>query len=36
MSKNKRPNVLFLLADDQRYGTIHALGNEQIKTPNLD
>lgn len=31
-----KPNVLFILADDQRYGTIHALGNPQIKTPNLD
>lgn len=36
MANNKRPNVLFLLADDQRYGTIHALGNDEIKTPNLD
>ena len=32
----KRPNVLFLLTDDQRYGTIHALGNDEISTPNLD
>lgn len=32
----KRPNVLFLLTDDQRYGTIHALGNNEIKTPNID
>ena len=32
----KRPNVLFLLTDDQRYGTIHALGNNEIITPNLD
>ncbi|MFZ8764964.1 sulfatase-like hydrolase/transferase [Enterococcus diestrammenae] len=29
-------NVLFLLADDQRFDTIHALGNNEIKTPNLD
>ena len=28
--------MLFLLADDQRYGTIHALGNDEIRTPNLD
>ncbi len=35
MSTN-RPNVLFLLTDDQRYGTIHALGNEEIITPNMD
>lgn len=32
----KRPNILFLLTDDQRYGTIHALGNEEIHTPNMD
>ena len=32
----KRPNILFLLTDDQRYGTIHALGNDEISTPNLD
>jgi arylsulfatase A-like enzyme len=30
------PNVLFILTDDQRYDTIHALGNPYIKTPNLD
>jgi arylsulfatase A-like enzyme len=32
----RRPNVLFLLADDQRCDTIHALGNPTIQTPNLD
>ena len=32
----ERPNVLFLLADDQRPDTIHALGNNLIQTPNLD
>lgn len=32
----KRPNILFLFADDMRYDTIHALGNEDIVTPNLD
>src|SRR5688572_1145731 len=31
-----RPNVLFLLADDQRADTIAALGNAHIQTPNLD
>ncbi|MFG0333408.1 MAG: sulfatase-like hydrolase/transferase [Maioricimonas sp. JB049] len=30
------PNVLFLLTDDQRPDTIHALGNELIETPHLD
>ena len=33
---NNKPNVLFLLADDERFDTIHALGNDEIKTPNLD
>jgi arylsulfatase A-like enzyme len=32
----ERRNVLFILADDQRWDTIHALGNAQIQTPNLD
>jgi len=32
----ERPNVIVLLSDDQRFDTIHALGNPQIRTPNLD
>ena len=32
----KRPNVLFLLTDDQGYGDISAHGNPVLKTPNLD
>jgi arylsulfatase A-like enzyme len=32
----KRPNVVFLFTDDQRFDTIAALGNDQIRTPNLD
>jgi arylsulfatase A-like enzyme len=31
-----RPNILFLLADDQRADTIAAHGKPHIKTPNLD
>ncbi len=31
-----RPNVLVIVTDDQRAGCIHALGNSDIKTPNLD
>jgi arylsulfatase A-like enzyme len=31
-----RPNVLFFFCDDQRADTIAALGNPNIKTPNLD
>jgi N-acetylgalactosamine-6-sulfatase len=32
----QRPNILFVLADDQRWDTIHALGNDDVHTPNLD
>ncbi|MBM4017314.1 MAG: DUF4976 domain-containing protein [Planctomycetes bacterium] len=32
----KRPNILFLFSDDQRFDTIGALGNEIVRTPNLD
>lgn len=32
----RKKNILFLVADDQRFNTIHALGNEEIQTPNLD
>ncbi len=31
-----RPHVLVLLTDDQRYDTVHALGNQLIQTPNID
>jgi len=31
-----RPNILFLLSDDQRPDTIQALGNPIISTPHLD
>jgi arylsulfatase A-like enzyme len=31
-----RPNILFILSDDQRWDTIHALGNPEIDTPHLD
>lgn len=32
----RKPSILFILADDQRWDTIHALGNPDIRTPNLD
>lgn len=31
-----RPNILWICTDQQRYDTIHALGNAHIRTPNLD
>jgi len=35
-AQGRRPNVLFLFTDDQRFDTIHALGNAAIRTPNMD
>jgi arylsulfatase A-like enzyme len=35
-AEQKHPNVLFIFTDDQRADTIAALGNPEIKTPNLD
>ncbi|MCC2685374.1 MAG: sulfatase [Paenibacillaceae bacterium] len=32
----KKPNILFFFTDDQRFDTIHALGNSEISTPNMD
>jgi len=32
----RKPNVLFIFTDDQRHDTIHALGNESIRTPHID
>ena len=31
-----RPNILWICTEHQRFDTIHALGNEHIRTPNLD
>ncbi|WP_332447301.1 sulfatase-like hydrolase/transferase [Sphaerochaeta sp.] len=31
-----KPNILYIVTDDQRYNTINALGNKEILTPNLD
>lgn len=31
-----RPNILWFCTDQQRFDTIHALGNPHIHTPNLD
>lgn len=32
----RKPNILFIFADDQSFNTIHALGNDEIETPHLD
>src|SRR5688572_17369247 len=32
----KKPNVLFILTDDQGWGDAHFAGHPYVKTPNLD
>jgi len=32
----KKPNILFIMTDQQRFDTIASLGNSDIYTPNLD
>ena len=34
--KDREPNILFILADDQRTDTLGVVGNPHIKTPHLD
>jgi arylsulfatase A len=35
-SKNKKPNMIFILADDLGYGDLGCYGQTKFKTPNLD
>ena len=35
-SSSEKPNILFLLTDDQSFNTIRALGNKEVSTPNMD
>ena len=32
----KSPNFIFIYTDDQRFDTVGLIGNNQVKTPNLD
>jgi arylsulfatase A-like enzyme len=32
----RHPNILFLFTDDQRFSTLHALNNPEVRTPNMD
>ena len=33
---SKRPNVVFIFTDDQRPDAFGAVGNPDVKTPNMD
>ena len=35
-AKSARPNILFMLTDDQRWDAIGLAGNKVLKTPNMD
>ncbi len=35
-AENRRPNVLFILTDDQRWDALGLAGNRHLKTPNID
>ena len=36
VSQTRRPNIIFILADDQRHDMLSVNGNPYVKTPNLD
>ena len=35
-ARTKRPNIIYVITDDQGYGDIAAHGNPVVRTPNLD
>lgn len=35
-AESARPNIVFLLTDDQSTASIHCYGNDEVRTPNLD
>lgn len=35
-TEKKRPNIIFLLTDDQRWDMLGCMGNDIIQTPNID
>src|SRR5260370_40464422 len=36
LAQKKRPNILILFTDDQRFSTLNALNNPEVRTPNMD
>jgi hypothetical protein len=35
-AQSDRPNIIFLMADEHRYGALNYLGNSTVHSPNLD
>jgi arylsulfatase A-like enzyme len=35
-SQSKKPNIIFILTDDQRWDALHVAGNSIIETPEMD
>ncbi len=35
-AKGRRPNIIFILTDDQRYSAMGCAGHPYVKTPNMD
>ncbi len=35
-AQNRRPNILFMMTDDQRWDCMSCAGNKILKTPNMD
>jgi len=35
-ASEEKPNVLIIYTDDHRYTGVHALGNQEVETPNMD
>ena len=36
MKPTKKPNLIFIMSDQQRFDTISCYGNDWINTPNLN
>ena len=36
LAQKRRPNILFLFTDDQRFSTLHAINNPAVRTPVMD